>query len=182
MRECDLSARLAEEDIRKVIRSYHFRPEDGPFLHRQAEALCRCCKPRAYYTFSDDAQAEVILTLGAGAEAWLERAGRGGELLCAYGADCLASYLLAREYESFDRLFAEQNGRWIKKYLFYGEQLPLEGLWEVFRRLPQTEVSCTEGYLLRPAKSVAFRALLSETPVCRASVCEDCSAKFCQRR
>ena len=77
----------------------------------------------------------------------------------------------------------QKEGFFIEKFLYPGEQIPLEEIRRIFQKTAPKEVTYNESYFLSPKKSVAMIALLTkEKKTACKTICEQCSHKNCPSR
>ena len=105
---------------------------------------------------------------------------------------CVANELLLQMYADFNQSYPKFHRRYVKRYVFVGEEIPLDGmqklLAEVYGRQPadigqENDITANEYGVLQPSKSVVFFALLSDNPEQRCQgICMNCGNTECENR
>ena len=134
----------------------------------------------------------VAMTLGEGVDRLQEYYEREHALSESYMVECVANELLLQMYADFNESYPKFHRRYVKRYVFVGEEIPLDGmqklLAEVYGRQPaeigqENDITANEYGVLQPSKSVVFFALLSDNPgqQCQG-ICMNCGNLECENR
>ncbi len=125
----------ANNFITNVISKYHFDEPKRKQMTDIYNNIKEVAKPYAIYRINqkatgiraiDDSQASVVaMTLGSGVDELSESYSKKGGLEEAYIIDCIANELLRYMYEDFNREYGRYHRRYIKKYIFTGDEIPL---------------------------------------------------------
>lgn len=187
--------------IRRVMEKYHYEPKDRETLEAVAGRLEQAIgKDSGFWMYppslpegemqsagsaSEDLYAEVVLTLGSGADALQEEYSRSERYVEAYMTEALSGELLLECYVMFNRWAASRLGLHVARYHFYGgeEGLELTDMPKALTLFPESTVQCNAACCLTPRKSVVFRAQLSRDgdTVCEG-ICAGCHNKSCPNR
>lgn len=201
--------------VANVISKYHFDETAKGKLTDIYGQIKECAKPYAIYRINqkatgirtiDDSQAAVVaMTLGSGVDELQDEYNAEGCLDEAYMIDCIANELLLHMYEEFNKEYGRYHRRYIKKYIFVGEEIPLtdnKRLLEELKinkktanynaldyedndsnTLEKEEIISNEYGVLTPTKSVIFYALLSDNPNEKCQrICAGCSNYTCENK
>lgn len=188
-----------QQFIERIIRRYHFSAEEKDTLLEVYEKLRRYMSPYALYRINnrmrgvpliDDGQAALVaMTLGEGVDRLQDYYDKAHALTESYMVECMASELLLQMYAEFNRCYPRFHRRYIKRYVFVGNELPLDTMQALLAELNGTkreagaenEITANEYGVLLPSKSVVFFALLSENPgeQCEG-ICMNCENTECE--
>ena len=203
-----MKVRMAVEQLNKdafieqVMRKYHFSTEEKEALQQVYEKVRTYMAPYAIYRINTrmrgvpllDAEqsALVAMTLGEGVDRLQEYYEREHALSESYMVECVANELLLQMYADFNQSYPKFHRRYVKRYVFVGEEIPLDGmqklLAEVYGRQPadigqENDITANEYGVLQPSKSVVFFALLSDNPEQRCQgICMNCGNTECENR
>ena len=163
--------------IEQVMRKYHFSTEEKEALQQVYEKVRTYMAPYAIYRINTrmrgvpllDAEqsALVAMTLGEGVDRLQEYYEREHALSESYMVECVANELLLQMYADFNQSYPKFHRRYVKRYVFVGEEIPLDGmqklLAEVYGRQPadigqENDITANEYGVLQPSKSVVFFA------------------------
>ncbi len=121
--------------VANVISKYHFDEASREKITDIYGQIKTCARPYAIYRINqkatgiraiDDCQAAIVaMTLGAGVDKLQDEYNSAGCLDEAYMIDCISNELLLHMYEEFNREYGRYHRRYIKKYIFVGEEIPL---------------------------------------------------------
>lgn len=182
-----------------VLDKYHFGQKDMPLLETVYQELLRCVTPYAIYKINqwltgiryiDDGQvALVAMTLGKGPDILEDSYEESGKLTEAYMVECLANEILLNMYTEFNSIYARFHRRYVARYVFIGEDIPLSQMKDILEKLQKSEsdvapeVSANEYGVIKPSKSVVFYAMLSDNPsqACKG-ICYGCNNLNCENR
>lgn len=124
--------------IDKIIDKYHFTDGDRETLIMIYGQLKKYIEPYASYRINqritgvpdidDGPSAMVSMTLGAGVDRLQERYIRDDRLEEAYMLDCICAELLLLLYGEFNRSYARFHRRYVKRYVFIGDEIPLTAI------------------------------------------------------
>lgn len=186
-----------DEFIGRVIDRYHFSADDREMLMEVYKSLQSCARPCAEYRINrrttgiaeiDNNQTAIVaMTLGHSPDKLQEAYNQENDLDSSYGLDCIANELLLGMYEEFNKAYARFHRRYVKKYYFVGEDIPVDNSIRILEELrkggeeaeaDEDAVSANAYGVMQPAKSVLFYAVLSENPhvVCEG-ICNSCMKK-----
>ncbi len=183
--------------LNKVREKYHFDAEQAAQLHATAEEMLPKMREEAFWirqaSFankerqskdSDTAYENVAISLGNGVDLLQESYSEKGLLLESYMVEVLASELLMRSYDAYNRYVMEHTPYHVARYHFPGseETLPLETLPKLLNNLTQ-EITCNSAFCMQPKKSVVFISELTqdETKSCKG-ICVGCTNNACPNR
>ena len=139
--------------IEQVMRKYHFSTEEKEALQQVYEKVRIYMAPYAIYRINTrmrgvpllDAEqsALVAMTLGEGVDRLQEYYEREHALSESYMVECVANELLLQMYADFNQSYPKFHRRYVKRYVFVGEEIPLDGmqalLMEVYGRQPASD-------------------------------------------
>lgn len=182
MRQIEQTLLLSDEE-RRLAKSRHkfFSKEEQQVFDHVYEELQRIQNPN-YYQKREQMEQLFVITLGQEVDVLQEDYLEKGEYLKAYSVDCIATELLKKFYEKIQETL-QKEGFFIEKFLYPGEQIPLEEIRRIFQKTAPKEVTYNESYFLSPKKSVAMIALLTkEKQTACKTICEQCSQKNCPSR
>lgn len=181
----------------KICRKYHFDEEQTSQIRSVAEEMLPLMREEGFWirkayllehqwlsSASDTAYECVAMSLGCGVDLLQEGYSEKGLLLESYMVEVLASELLMRGYDAYNRYILEHTAQHVARYHFPGseETLPLEMLPGLLESLTQ-KITCNAAFCMQPKKSVVFISELTqdETIYCEG-VCSGCTNKSCQNR
>ncbi len=186
----------SEEFLKNVTEKYHFLEKDWALLGMVYNEILACARAQAVYRINqwntgikdiDTSQtALVAMTLGAGLDELQENYQRSGNLQESYMVECMASELLLYMYESFNKDYARFHRRYVKRYVFIGDDIPVSDMSVILGHLyekgdVEQEIYANEYGALIPSKSVVLYALLTDNPnqVCQG-ICVGCNRTDCE--
>ncbi len=188
--------------IEGVMVKYHFSVNDRELLLQVYENVRRYMTPYAVYRINsrmrgnpliDNNQcAMVAMTLGDGVDRLQQYYEQEDELAESYMVECLANELLLFMYAEFNRSYPRFHRRYVQRYVFIGEELPLTCMGEIVDEIygrnhqgekQEQDIRANEYGVLLPSKSVVFFAILSENPSqnCQG-ICINCGNVNCENR
>ena len=195
---CRLHPELTRAELTEAAARYHFgkMAEAGeagglPGVYERLQKAVDC---RAVYGLDEERrEAAAVITLGEHVDALQEEYQRQGLLTEAYQADCLCRELLRKGNRVLDEVIRERAGLYAERYLFPGQNLPLEKMEGIFTRLEEglrcgpahgegptrrIPVRLLPGYVLLPRQSVAYVIRLSESARTEcAGICAECERR-----
>lgn len=188
---------ISTDFLKKVREKYHFNKEQATQLQAVAEEMLPKMWNEAFWIrqesfASTEWQSEdfnttyenVALSLGNGVDLLQESYSEKGLLLESYMVEVLASELLMRGYDAYNRYVMEHTPYHVTRYHFPGseETLPLEMLPQLLNDLTQ-KISCNSAFCMQPKKSVVFISELTqdETISCKG-ICVGCTNTACPNR
>lgn len=195
---CRLHPELTRAELTEAAARYHFgkMAEAGeagglPGVYERLQKAVDC---RAVYGLDEERrEAAAVITLGEHVDALQEAYQRQGLLTEAYQADCLCRELLRKGNRVLDEVIRERAGLYAERYLFPGQNLPLEKMEGIFTRLEEglrcgpahgegptrrIPVRLLPGYVLLPRQSVAYVIRLSESARTEcAGICAECERR-----
>lgn len=178
---------LEKEDLKNMIRKYHFRKEDFTSLQSLNRMLVPLLQAKAYYIWKEkgdrisyEKYAVVFLTLGDGADALQEIYLCRNCLSEAYMIECIALELLTKAYEEFVKMLQKETGTWAVKIDFLGDTYPLNILPDLYKEFGKMDISYNEKFVLSPGKSVVFLLPVSEKKTENpCNICKNCENQDC---
>lgn len=187
--EYRLHLALTPKELEETAEKYHFSgmdvrtgTEEIQGIH---EMLCKAADCRAACMVEKEKmEAEAVLTLGAQVDALQEEYQKQGLLMEAYLLDCLCRELLRKGNRALDERIQERMNLYAIRYLFPGQNLPLEEMEKIFLCFDgKAPVKLHPGFVLVPRQSVAYRIVLSDRkPETCADICADCVRRAsCER-
>lgn len=180
--------------VRNIMSKYHFDDSSRGDIINIYSQMKTLITPYAIYRINqkatgikiiDDCQAAVVaMTLGSAIDELQEEYTRNGVLDAAYIMDCISNELLLNMYEEFNRLYGKYHRRYIKKYIFLGNEIALTKSHELLRMINEEhDIEANEYGVLKPTKSVVFYALLSDNPNENCErICAGCNNLDCSNR
>ena len=180
---------LTSKELEETAEKYHFSGMDVRTgmeeLQGIHEMLCKAADCRTVCMVEKEKrEAGAVLTLGAGVDALQEEYQKQGLLMEAYLMDCLCRELLRKGSRALDERIRERMNLYAIRYLFPGQNLPLEEMERIFLCFDgKVPVKLHPGFVLIPRQSVAYRIVLSDRePETCADICADCVRReSCER-
>lgn len=187
--EYRLPLALTRKELEEAAVKYHFSDMDTRMgaekLWKIHEKLCEAADCRAVCMVEKEKmEAEAVLTLGAQVDALQEEYQKQGLLMEAYLLDCLCRELLRKGNRALDERIQERMNLYAIRYLFPGQNLPLEEMERIFSHFDgRSPVKLLPGFVLLPRQSVAYRIALSDRePETCADICAECAGRAsCER-
>ena len=191
-----------ERFIEKVMVKYHFSVEEKEDLMAVYETMKRYMTPYAIYRINDRMRgnalidssqcALVAMTLGEGLDRLLRYYEQEHAIEESYMAECLSNELLLQMYAEFNRCYPRFHRRFVNRYVFIGEEIPLTSIPDLLNELygrsktdekKDGDIFANEYGVILPSKSVVFFAILSNNPnqVCQG-ICLNCGNSACENR
>ncbi len=195
--------------IDEVALKYHFDDGDKPSLKAVFSQVEKRITPYAIYKINqrvtgvkeiDDGQAAVVaMTLGEEVDFLIDEYEKTKDITSVYMADCICNELMLRMYGEFNRIYAKFHRRYVARYYFIGDEIPLSKIDGLLHFLQSGKVShgdeseenqeddyeikANEYGVLTPSKSVVLYAVLSENPNVRCvGICANCGNVACNNR
>lgn len=188
---------ISTDFLKKVRAKYHFDEEQTAQIQTAAEEMLPKMRKEAFWirqeSFSktewpskdtDATYENVAISLGNGVDLLQESYCEKGLLLESYIVEVLASELLMRGYDAYNRYVMEYTPYHVARYHFPGseETLPLEMLPRILNDLTQ-KISCNSAFCMQPKKSVVFIAeLTQDDSIFCKGICVGCSNTACPNR
>ncbi|MGN0368047.1 MAG: hypothetical protein ACI4EK_04630 [Wujia sp.] len=178
----------------KVIHKYHFQSEDKEQMRTLYAQMREVMSPCAIYRINNRMRhiplidnsptAVTALTLGDGVDELQEILMRKSALSECYMIDCMANELLLQLYTEFNKLYPKFHRRYVQRYLFVGDDIPMTKMQELLLDIDaKEEITANEYGVLQPTKSVVFFAILSDNPSTRCEgICMNCHNEQCENR
>lgn len=194
-----MNAKPSDTDsfIRGIIKKYHFNEEDYRELFDVYERVRAVITPYAQYRVNsrvtgvrkidDGTCAVVAMSLGEGIDKLESSLMEKQQLSDGYMLECIASELLLLMYVEFNSNYARFHRRYVERYVFVGDEIPLEELPEILNDIKRDTsgigVKANEYGVLVPSKSVVFYAVLTDKAdtVCEG-ICFSCNNIYCENR
>lgn len=195
--------------LKKIIAKYHFMEKDYDDILKVYEEMQISLEPYAIYRMNqratgvkiiDDNQTAIVaMTLGSGIDRLSDRYTRNDKIEEAYILDCISNELLLAMYVEFNRAYARFHRRYVMRYLFLGNEIPVTKIPELLdeiknktttnldvdieKKTDSNEITANAYGTLFPIKSVVFYAILSENPkqICEG-ICMSCNNVDCENR
>lgn len=174
-------------ETKKFAEKYHYEKESLEQLTALFHEVCikgsfievyqRTIMREEYALLPVDRAELMALTLGNWIDEWQEYDLEHENLTNAYMLDCVCNELLLMLYRQLNRQYAIETGRYVKRYHFIGEKIPLEEMPTLLALLDQAEITSNAYGVLLPKKSVVF---LAETTTQREEECQGI-CQFCMR-
>ncbi|MDE7179162.1 MAG: hypothetical protein K2O59_15220 [Lachnospiraceae bacterium] len=188
---------VSTDFLKKVRVKYHFDEKQAAEIQAAAEEMLPQMRQEAFWVKkkffakkewqsedSDTAYENVAMSLGAGVDLLQESYSEKGMLLESYMVEVLASELLMRSYDAYNRYVMHHSAYHVARYHFPGseEALPLEMLPQLLSSLTQ-KITCNSAFCMQPKKSVVFISELTqdETLFCKG-ICVGCTNTACPNR
>ncbi len=187
---------ISTDFLKKVRAKYHFGEEQASLLQSAAEELLPQIRQEAFWirqaSFNNEWQSKdsdtiyenVAMSLGNGVDLLQESYCEKGLLLESYMVEVLASELLMRAYDAYNRYVIEHTPYHVARYHFPGSEktLPLEMLPQLLNGITQ-KITCNSAFCMQPKKSVLFISELTqdETISCKG-ICVGCTNTACPNR
>ncbi len=181
----------------EVCRKYHYEDAQIGELQGVAEEMHRLICGEAFWESGEvllgnryqaglpDAVYQcVVMSLGKGIDRLQESYSEKVLLSRSYMIEVLASELLVRGYDAYNRHVRGNTDRHVARYHFPGgeEAFPLELLPELLGKLTR-EVTCNSAFCMQPKKSVVFVAELTRDEKIRCQgICMGCHNGYCPNR
>lgn len=199
-----------ERFLGDVMKKYHFSENDKETMQKVYGSMKRYLSPYAVYRINNRMRgvplidsnpcAIVAMTLGEGVDRLQRYYEQENQLAESYMAECLANELLLYMYVEFNRCYARFHRRFVMRYVFVGEEIPLTGMTDLIDEIygrtktgdnqketqeqrQDREIRANEYGVIFPSKSVVFFAILSDNPkqVCEG-ICMNCANAACENR
>ncbi len=180
-------------DSRKLAEKYHYEKESLEQIEALFHEVCihvpfievyqRTITWEEYELLPVE-QAELIaLTLGTKMDDWQAYDLEHENLTTAYMLDCVSNEILLMLYRQLNRQYAIETGRYVKRYHFIGEKIPLEEMSRLLALLDQTEITSNTYGVLLPKKSVVFFAetTTEQEEECQG-ICQFCTRATCPNK
>lgn len=188
---------VSADFLKKVLEKYHFNEEQAAQLQAVAMEMLPQIREEAFWIRqespskkewhskdSDTAYENVAMSLGNGVDLLQEHYSEKGLLLESYMVEVLASELLMRGYDAYNRYVMEHTAYHVARYHFPGseESLPLKMLPQLLNGLTQ-KITCNSAFCMQPKKSVVFISELTQdkTISCKG-ICVGCTNTACPNR
>lgn len=188
---------ISTDFLKRVRTKYHFDKEQTAQIQTAAEEMLPKMREEAFWirqaSFSktewsskdtETAYENVAISLGNGVDLLQEGYLEKGLLLESYIVEVLASELLMRGYDAYNRYVMEYTPYHVARYHFPGseETLPLEMLPRLLNDLTQ-KISCNSAFCMQPKKSVVFIAeLTQDDSIFCKGICVGCNNTACPNR
>lgn len=182
MKHVRLEPILNGKNIIEILERFRFSEEDEALLISIYAAVRPLIRAEAWYE-ETETERNCIVTLGRYVDELEDLYQSAGAISEAYGLECIAMELLNQCYERLADEFQRSCGCRIASFAFYGDDGVFSPMREVLDSSGQNTVQCSRAGMLKPKKSVVFRAGLAEAAKCGSSnICESCKNRFCPNR
>ncbi|MBQ9233409.1 MAG: hypothetical protein IJ167_05155 [Lachnospiraceae bacterium] len=138
-----------ERFIEQVMEKYHFSTNEKQELADIYNKIMECIKPYAAYRINrrvtgikqiDDSQAAIVsMRLGIGLDELKDDYTKKGEIDKAYMLDCITNELLMKMYVEFNNMYAKYHRRYVKRYVFIGDEISTEKIPELLQEIKETD-------------------------------------------
>ncbi|MBO6113685.1 MAG: hypothetical protein J6P57_01380 [Lachnospiraceae bacterium] len=143
-----------EKFIEKVINKYHFDRDDKQEMVEIYDEIMDCIEPFAAYRINnrvtgiktiDESQAAIVsMTLGKAIDELKDCYTQKGELDKAYKLDCITNELLMNMYIEFNNMYARYHRRFVKRYVFIGDEISTEKIPELLNEIKETDKASSD--------------------------------------
>lgn len=183
---------LNEDMFDDYARRYHFSTEQLPLLKEWKKEWMQVVdpciglikiQPEDLESLSLESGKEwmiIMVTLGMKVDEFEDSFQKEGNLLGAYGIDCLSMMMLHHIYEQIPQILHENCGLWPGKYEFIGDKYPIESMPLFVDYIAQDCIKYNQAFALTPKKSVIFLSTMGpeqNSKVC--DICSNCGNKSC---
>ncbi len=180
-------------ETKKFAEKYHYEKESLEQLTALFHEVCikgsfievyqRTIMREEYALLPVDRAELMALTLGNWIDEWQEYDLEHENLTNAYMLDCVCNELLLILYQQINRQYAIETGRYVKRYHFIGEKIPLEEMPRLLALLDQTKIKSNAYGVLLPKKSVVFFAETTnqQEEECQG-ICQFCTRATCPNK
>ncbi|MCM1253342.1 MAG: hypothetical protein NC321_11015 [Clostridium sp.] len=188
---------LSPDFLANMCEKFHYEETQIPELREVAGEMLPLMRGEAFWErgkIRPDKQEEyqdgasvyenVVMSLGAGLDDLQDSYSGKGLLSQSYMLEVLASELLLKGYDAYNRYIKENTDWHVARYHFPGgeEKFPLDMLPRLLEEAGG-KVSCNTAFCMLPKKSVAFVAeLTQDEKVQCGAVCIGCQNTRCQNR
>lgn len=138
-----------ERFVEQVMDKYHFGINEKQELTDIYNKIMDQVKPYAAYRINrrvtgikliDDSQTALVsMTLGKGIDELKDEYTKKGELDKAYILDCITNELLMKLYVEFNNMYAKYHRRYVKRYVFIGDEISTEKIPELLQEIKETD-------------------------------------------
>ncbi|MBQ9277596.1 MAG: hypothetical protein IJ224_03070 [Lachnospiraceae bacterium] len=138
-----------ERFIEQVMNKYHFGINEKQELSDIYNKIMDHVKPYAAYRINrrvtgikliDDSQTALVsMTLGKSIDELKDEYTKKGELDKAYMLDCITNELLMKLYVEFNNMYAKYHRRYVKRYVFIGDEISTEKIPELLHEIKETD-------------------------------------------
>lgn len=187
---------LTPDFLKYVREKFHYEETNEAEFRVTAEAMLPLMRKEAFWERKDFSvkgrQAEnrdvlyesVVMSLGKGLDELQESYSQKGLLSQSYMVEVLASELLMKGYEAYNR-YRKENTDWhVAQYHFPGseEAFPIELLPQMLQEIT-LQVTCNTAFCMMPKKSVVFVAeLTQDEDIHCQGICAGCQNEYCANR
>lgn len=174
--KCRLYPQLDQNDLKEAAKIYHFCEMGTEEIHKIYDRLIKSVNCRAVYRLEDSRrEAAAAITLGEEVDALEDEYQKRGLLTEAYLTDCFCRELLRKGNTELDGILLRSHGLYANRYLFPGQNLPLQELKRIFSHFDgDIPIRLLPGFAMLPRQSVAYVIRLSADPAECAGICADC--------
>ncbi|MBQ9608228.1 MAG: hypothetical protein IJV15_02130 [Lachnospiraceae bacterium] len=152
-----------EKFIDGIIDRYHFEKKDKETLINIYEKLSDAIAPMAAYRINrrvtgykvidDNPAAIVVLTLGDGPDEIKDKYTKDGKLDKSYMLDCITNEMLMNMYVEFNQTYAKYHRRYVKRYVFIGDEISTEKIPELLNEIYSADKSGAERKIFENIKA-----------------------------
>ena len=181
---------LTSDFLEHVREKFHYGETRKAEFQAVAEEMLPLMRKEAF--FLEERQAEkdsviyenVVMSLGKALDDLQESYSKKGLLSESYMLEVLASEVLMRGYEAYNRYVSGNTDWHVAKYHFPGseEAFPIEMLPQLLQKVT-LQVTCNDAFCMQPKKSVAFVAELTQDEKVQCQgICVGCHNLHCANR
>ncbi len=181
---------LTSDFLEHVREKFHYGETRKVEFQAVAEEMLPLMRKEPF--FLEERQAEknsviyenVVISLGKALDDLQENYSKKGLLSESYIVEVLASEVLMRGYEAYNRYVRENTDWHVAKYHFPGseEAFPIDMLPQLLQKVT-LQVTCNDAFCMQPKKSVAFVAELTQDEKVQCQgICVGCHNIQCLNR
>ncbi len=181
---------LTSDFLEHVREKFHYGETRKVEFQAVAEEMLPLMRKEAF--FLEERQAEkdsmiyenVVMSLGKALDDLQESYSKKGLLSESYMLEVLASEVLMKGYEAYNRYVRENTDWHVAKYHFPGseEAFPIDMLPQLIQNVT-LQVTCNDAFCMQPKKSVAFVAELTQDEKVQCQgICVGCHNLHCVNR
>lgn len=181
---------LTSDFLEHVREKFHYGETRKAEFRAVAEEMLPLMRKEAF--FLEERQTEkdsviyeiVVMSLGKAMDDLQESYSKKGLLSESYIVEVLASEVLMRGYEAYNRYVRENTDWHVAKYHFPGseEAFPIDMLPQLLQNVT-LQVTCNAAFCMQPKKSVVFVAELTQDEKVQCQgICVGCHNLHCANR
>ncbi len=181
---------LNSDFLEHVREKFHYGETRKVEFQTVAEEMLPLMRKEAFFLEGKQVEKDsviyenVVMSLGNALDDLQESYGKKGLLSESYMLEVLASEVLMKGYEAYNRYVRENTDWHVAKYHFPGseEAYPIEMLPQLLQKVT-LRVTCNAAFCMQPKKSVAFVAELTQDEKVQCQgICIGCNNVQCLNR